>query len=183
VDKLSDKAQQFLHDYCNGVPIDLFVDCDPKEQVNLVIGAVEPEATYDRDEMLLFMKEIIDYANANKKKLSAVVVESFENKLHLFVFSRKGFIGGKIIWHCSGYEESKGQLTADINRLIEKDTIEGWKGDDIDPQIAWNNFVWRHAYGWCPVAIIKDGKLILFPAFMGRLAKKEFYAQDKHVQS
>lgn len=111
------------------------------------------------------------------KQIEATVIEDNGGGLSLFVFDENGIEGGKVIWSHYGYEYAPGNLTTDIDNLIETNSIDGWDGGDENPQSVWDQLD-NYKHGWEIVAQVHDGKLHKFPGKMGTAARLEFGIED-----
>lgn len=108
-----------------------------------------------------------------KQKFEACVVEDNGGGLSLFVFDEGGIEGNRVRYAHFGYEYNPGQLSQDIQALLDGGDPLEWEGNVEDPQKEWDaldNF----SYGWEIVAQVHHEKIHLFPQYMGKSAEIEF---------
>jgi len=112
-----------------------------------------------------------------KMRHEASVIEDNGGGLTLYVFGRGGIDKGKVIYSHSGYEHNPGQLSQDLQALVNGDDPRSWDGCDDDPQGNYDQITsWEH--GWESVAQVHGGKLHTFPRRMGAAARIEFSVEE-----
>jgi len=101
----------------------------------------------------------------------AKIIEDNGGGLTLYIFDDNTT---RCIYAHSGYEHTPGQLSQDLQALIDDDDVSDWEGYESEVAEGWEDLEIDTILGNTLIAEVADGKLSTYPAKMGRAGQVEF---------